>query len=181
MAETTLPGKVVAIADALAAAKIPYAIGGAIALGYYALPRATQDIDLNVFVGTADFDRVAATLAQLGVDVSVDRAALERAGQCRLAWGRTPVDLFMANVEFHDAMAMKVRRMPFGEATVRVLAPEHLIVCKALFNRPKDWPDIEQIVLTMPDLDEGEVIDWLTRMIGADDDRTLRFVSLTRT
>ena len=29
---------------------IEYAIGGALALGYYATPRATVDVDINIFV-----------------------------------------------------------------------------------------------------------------------------------
>jgi len=31
-------------------------------------------------------------------------AAVERDGQCRLWWARTPIDLFFAYDEFHDAM-----------------------------------------------------------------------------
>ena len=37
-------------AAVLASARIPYAFGGALALAYWAPPRATADIDLNVFV-----------------------------------------------------------------------------------------------------------------------------------
>ena len=42
--------KIVAIEGALALADIPHAFGGANALAYYGTPRATADIDLNVFV-----------------------------------------------------------------------------------------------------------------------------------
>ena len=43
-----LDEKIVAIGRALEAADIPHAFGGAQALAYYATPRATHDIDLNV-------------------------------------------------------------------------------------------------------------------------------------
>ena len=46
----TAPEIARAIADALEERGIGYAIGGAIALGYYAVPRATVDVDVNVFV-----------------------------------------------------------------------------------------------------------------------------------
>jgi predicted nucleotidyltransferase len=179
-AEPTFPGKVLALADALEAAKIPWAIGGAIALIYYGTPRATSDIDLNIFIAPSDFGRLEVALEPIGVDVAVSTETLERSGQCRVKWGRTPIDLFMANVEFHAAMERKLRRVPFGGSTIKVISPEHLIICKALFNRAKDWPDIEQIVQMMPDLDAEEVVEWLTAMLGPRDERTTRFVALTR-
>ena len=37
--------------------------------------------------------------------------------------------------------------MPFADDTVPILAPEHLAVCKAMFDRPKDWMDIEQMLI----------------------------------
>jgi hypothetical protein len=37
-----------ALADALKSKGIDYAIGGALALGYYAAPRATVDVDINI-------------------------------------------------------------------------------------------------------------------------------------
>lgn len=180
MPEPTLPGKVIALAESLEGAKIPYAFGGAIALAYYATPRATIDIDLNVFLPPTDFDRVAGAVESLGVETSINSEALERDGQCRVSWGRTPVDLFMANVEFHQAMAESTRKQPFADATIRVLAPEHLLVCKAMFDRPKDWIDIEQVVLTMPELKSDEVLDWLVALVGKRDVRTKRFAQLLR-
>lgn len=180
MAEPTLPGKVIALSEALDAAKIPYAFGGAIALAYYANPRATIDIDLNVFLPPESFDEVAEVIAALGVNTKVNRKSLERDGQCRAMWGRTPIDLFMANLDFHEQMARDARRQPFGDTKIRVLAPEHLLVCKTLFDRPKDWIDIEQMVLTMPDLKTEVAIEWLDALAGKRDDRTKRFKQLLR-
>src|SRR5262249_14713784 len=44
----SLPERILAIDRALVA--VPHAFGGALALAYYAEPRATVDIDLNVFL-----------------------------------------------------------------------------------------------------------------------------------
>ncbi len=88
--EPPLPDKVVAIDEALQDAKLPHAIGGALALAYYAEPRATIDIDLNIFVPTDRWQEVVGTLEELGVDAGkLDPAALQRDGQCRLRWGTT--------------------------------------------------------------------------------------------
>ncbi len=177
-ADPSLPDKVVAIHDGLRAARIGHAFGGALALAYYAEPRATIDIDLNVFVPPARHAAVHAALGPLGVADEVDDRAVVRDGQCRWWWGRTPVDLFFAYDELHDAMRRAARTVPFGEATIPVLAPEHLTVCKAVFDRPKDWLDIEQILVCEGGLDIPEVERWLTRIAGPEDRRTQRFGEL---
>jgi hypothetical protein len=178
MTEPSLPDKVVAIHRGLCEAHIGHAFGGALALAYYAEPRATVDIDLNVFVAPDAHAPVRAALAPLGVADEVDEAALARDGQCRWWWGRTPVDLFFAYDELHDAMRREARTVPFGEATITVLAPEHLTVCKAVFDRPKDWLDIEQIIVCEADLDVDEIERWLARITGPGDRRTQRFGEL---
>ena len=166
MAATPLPDKVVALDKALAKAKIEHAFGGAIALAYYAEPRATIDIDLNLFLPVSEHERVAEALSPLGVAPG-DPKALERDGQGRWRWDNTPIDVFFSYDPFHERMREARRRVPFGEDRIPVLSPEHLIVCKAAFDRPKDWLDIEQVLVGAPDLDRGEVRDWAGRIAGA--------------
>ena len=78
MTARTLPERIVALEGALAV--VPHAFGGALALAYYAEPRATIDIDLNVFVPADRFPEVAGPLLELGVAadepvaVGIDRA-----------------------------------------------------------------------------------------------------------
>lgn len=93
-------------------------------------------------------------------------------------WGRTPVDLFFAYEEIHEAMRRAVRSVPFGADRIPILAPEHLAVCKAFFDRPKDWIDLEQMLVAAPELDVAEVVGWLERMLGAADPRCGRFAAL---
>ena len=89
----------------------------------------------------------------------------------RLWWGRNAVDLFFSNDEFHEEMKRGVRRVPFGQATLPILSPEHLAVCKAMFDRPKDWLDIEQMLVATDPIDLAEIERLLERMVGADDPR----------
>lgn len=169
--EPPLPEKVVAIHQQLDAAKVPHAIGGALALAYYAEPRVTVDIDVNVFLATDHWPQVREALMPLGVDVTLDLAVLERDGQVRLWWGRNAVDLFFSNDEFHTEMQRSARRVPFGQATIPILSPEHLAICKAMFDRPKDWLDIEQMLVATDPIDLAEIGRILERMVGADDPR----------
>ncbi len=169
--EPPLAEKVVSIHRQLEAAKIPHAIGGALALAYYAEPRATVHVDVNVFASTARWPDVSATLEAIGVDVSADSVALERDEQVRLWWGRNAVDLFFFYDELHAEMAKRSRRVPFGDTTPQILSPEHLTVCKAMFDRAKDWLDIEQILVATDPIELEEIEAHLTRMVGPSDPR----------
>lgn len=177
MSEPSLPDKVVAVHAACEGAQLAHAFGGALALAYYAEPRATVDIDLNVFVPAERHADVVAALAPLGIDAT-DVDTLVRDGQCRWHWGRTPLDLFFAYDPFHDAMQAAARTVGFADTSIPVLAPEHLTVCKAVFDRPKDWLDIEQILVGADAFDAGEAQRWMQRIVGERDDRADRLGAL---
>jgi hypothetical protein len=180
VSEIALPEKVLAIHDNLARAKIAHAFGGALALAYYAEPRATIDIDINVFVAPAAYATVENALAPIGVQ-ALDPTVAKRDGQCRTWWGTTPIDLFFAYEDLHRAMHRAMRTLPFGEERIPVLAPEHLAVCKIIFDRPKDWLDIEQILACVEDLDLDEIRTSLDRIVGPDDPRYERFAQTVTT
>jgi Nucleotidyl transferase AbiEii toxin, Type IV TA system len=176
MSRLTLAQRVIAIH--LALPDIPHAFGGALALAYYAEPRATIDIDLNVFVSADRFAEVSEPLRRLGVasdDPSV-AALVRRDGQARVMWDWTPLDLFFAYDPFHEAAAAGRRTVPFGDGTIPILAPEHLMVCKVVFNRPKDWVDIDSMLSGEADIDASEVLRWAGRLLGDENRRYNRIV-----
>ena len=76
-------------------------------------------------------------------------------------WDATPVDLFFAYDAFHDAAARGRRTVPFADGEIPILAPEHLVVCKAVFNRSKDWVDIDAMLELGRGLDTAEVLRWV--------------------
>jgi hypothetical protein len=176
----TLAERVVALDGALAA--VPHAFGGAIALAYYAEPRATIDIDLNVFVPAERFEEVAGPLRALGVSIDDATAGLvARDGQARVWWDDTPVDLFFAYDAFHDAAAKARRTVPFADVKIPILAPEHLMACKAVFNRGKDWVDIDAMRTLSRAVDTAEVLRWVARIAGDEDPRYERLATLLTT
>lgn len=59
------------IARALDAAGLPNALGGAIALAAWGVPRATVDVDINAFVDDEDLDRVFDVLEALGIEIEL--------------------------------------------------------------------------------------------------------------
>jgi hypothetical protein len=176
-----LDEKVALLARTLAEAGVPHAFGGAIALAYYATPRGTRDVDINVFLPTSAFDRVLAALLRIGVEPPTPgmRRALERDEQVRLDWDGTPLDLFFSYNELQDACLERQRKVPFGGAQLTILSPEDLAIFEVLFARDKDWRDLREMLFAQgPDLDTRTVIDWLQRILAADDERLVRFRAL---
>lgn len=176
MSRRSLPDKIVAIDWALHAT--PHAFGGALALAYHAEPRATIDIDINVFVAPARASDVLSRLGRLGADVAGADDAARRDGRVRIMWERTPLDLFFSYDPFHDAAASAVIEVPFADGTIPVLAAEHLTVCKVVFDRPKDWVDIEAMIAVGTHIEAGEVLRWVGRIAGDEDPRYDRVAAL---
>jgi hypothetical protein len=173
--------KIVAIEGALVAADIPHAFGGANALAYYGTPRATADIDLNVFVLPSRASDVLATLGKLGAATGIPNLVelIERDGQARIFWEKTPIDLFFSYDPLHDSSMERRRLVDFGGDTIHVLSAEDLMVYKAVFNREKDWRDIaEMIYAAEGSLDFGYVRSWLGRILSEDDPQCARFERL---
>jgi hypothetical protein len=176
-----LDEKVAWLARVLSEADVPHAFGGAIALAYYATPRGTQDIDINIFLPASSFDRVLATLSPLGVEPPSPqvRGAFERDEQVRLFWEGTPLDLFFSYNELHDACVKRRRNVPFGAARIAILSPEDLAIFKVLFARDKDWRDLGEMLFAQASaFDTSYVTGWLQRIIAADDERLARFRTL---
>ncbi len=180
MDDLSLPQKVVALDLALSENRMAHAFGGAIALAYYAEPRATVDIDINLFVDAGEYESVIEVLGGLGIEGRAGPGEVEREGQTRTDWGRNPVDLFFSYDPFHEAMQESARAVEFGDTKIPVLAPEHLLVCKAAYGRAKDWIDIEQMLVGTDLIDRAETFRWLEAVLGADDERVERVRDLWR-
>lgn len=172
----SLPEKVLALSAGLA--DVPHAFGGALALAYWAEPRATVDIDLNMFVPPARADEVLGPLSAMGVRTAGAEPVIERDGQARVWWDDTPIDLFFAYDPFHDAAGAAAVTVPFADDQIRVLSADHLAVCKAVFNRAKDWIDIEAMLALGTHLDAAEVLRWVGRIAGDTDPRYNRIAAL---
>ncbi len=177
---TTLVEKVLALSEALTAADVPHAFGGAIALAYCTEdPRGTRDVDVHAFV-PAERPQPVLNALPPGVTVPGGTAdVLAREGQVRLWWEDTPVDLFLDYAPLHAQAAQGTRTVPFAGRQIRVLGPVELILFKALFDRPKDWVDIATVVEAGA-VDPARVRSDLVALIGQDDPRVERWDGITR-
>jgi hypothetical protein len=145
--DVALAQKLLAIHRALDGGGIPHAFGGALALAYLTEePRATKDIDVNVFVPVDAVDRVFAALPPEVHASPSDADRVRHDAQVRLWWGHTPVDLFFDVDEIHRDAALHTRVVPFSGTTIPVLDGNELAVFKMMNSRPKDWLDITEMI-----------------------------------
>jgi hypothetical protein len=177
-----LDEKVIELSRALDAAGIPHAFGGAIALAYYGTPRATVDIDLNVFLPADRAPGVLEVLATIGVASPSEAQLREIAsrGQTRLRWDGTPLDLFFSYDALHESATKRRRHVSFGDGVeIAILSAEDLAIFKALFDRAKDWTDLGEMLFAQgPRFDADYALRWLRRILAAEDARLVRFEAM---
>jgi hypothetical protein len=175
-----LEERVVALHRALDHGGIPHAFGGALALAYWTLdPRGTSDIDVNLFVPVAECDRALAALPEGVEQPEGTEERVLRDGQIRLWWEGTPVDLFFDYAPVHEDAARDRVFVPFLDTQIPILGPVELAVFKAMFDRTKDWADIETMIAAKR-LDTDAVRRSLHDMLGAEDHRFAKLVDAER-
>jgi hypothetical protein len=170
----TLAERLVALHRALARRRIGHAFGGAIALAYWTQdPRGTSDIDVNVFLPAEACARALRALPAGVAQPAGTEQLVARDGQVRLWWDETPVDLFFDSVPVHRDAARHRRTVAFAGTRIPVLGPVELAVFKAMFDRTRDWADIEAM-LAAGTVDLDAVRETLRTMLPADDPRFAR-------
>lgn len=176
--------RAVAVHQRLEAAGVGHALGGALALAYHVSEaRATRDIDLNV---AADPANPAPLLRLLPEDVPWDGSdvrTIRETGQVRLWWPHPdgqpaiPLDLFFPQSELHELVNRRAVRVAMLDATVPILSATDLLIFKMLFDRRKDWADIEEL-LRHSHADVRDARAWLVRIVGSGDRREAKLDEL---
>ena len=110
-----------------------YAIGGAVAVNYYAEPRNTIDLDLYFLVDDRGYHQLWQTLTDIGYKAQGQRIVVEG----------VPVDMFPASVHpiFEEALR-NAKQVRVTGVPIKVFTPEYLIVTKLMSFRPRDRADI---------------------------------------
>jgi hypothetical protein len=170
-----LDSKIMRIAQTLERARIPYAFGGAIALAYYAAPRGTEDIDVNVFLTAEEAGTCWEELERLGIETPAgDRGLHDH--QVVLSWEHTPIHVFLSYDPFHESCKARARRVPFADGEIRILSAEDITIFKVIYDRPKDRAEVREVLLCMGErMDVVYTIGWLERALGSEDARVTRF------
>jgi Nucleotidyl transferase AbiEii toxin, Type IV TA system len=135
-----------------------YCFIGGVAVQRWGEPRETVDVDLTLVTGFSGEDAFVATLLEHFEGRIADPRAFAQANRVVLLRTRSGVglDIALGGLPFEeDAVA---RATPFlfpPGLALRTCSAEDLIVLKAFASRPKDWVDIDGILIR-----QAGQLDW---------------------
>ena len=170
------------LARALDERKQDYALGGAIALGYWAEPRGTIDVDLTLYLPPDRPTECIWLLQEIGCEVKTTVAieSLREHGFCRATFQGLRVDVFLPTVPFYEVARRRRRSVELGDQKVMIWDAESLAVFKMMFFRRKDIADVEQILRVQGEsLDRGWIRQQLDEIYGSRDPRVAQWEELT--
>ena len=159
---------VLVVHDLLDRSQVPHAFGGALALAYYGQPRATLDVDLNVFVADVEGRAVTAILRSAGLEPEESVPGAPVGGRRYVQRGGPKLDVFLDLDPTYRAIRDRVVRHPFGATRVELpfLSAEDLVAFKLSFGRPRDWVDIGDVVGNGTPLDVDVIESTLLALRG---------------
>jgi hypothetical protein len=168
------------LAKALATRGHDYALGGAIALSYWAQPRGTMDVDLTLFLPAEKPSELAWVLGDIGCELRAAEAiaSIREHSFCTAEYAGFRVDVFVPNIPFYEAAKARRRLVPIGQQQAMIWDAETLAVFKIMFFRRKDIADVEQILRTQPALDRPWVRRQLVEIYGERDPRIAQWDEL---
>jgi hypothetical protein len=127
-----------------------YCFIGGLAVLRWGEPRETIDVDLTLLTGFTGEARYVDELLRHFQPRRPDAAAFARANRVLLLRASTGVglDIALGGLPFEESAV--ARSSPFRfppDVDLRTCSAEDLIVLKAFADRPKDWMDIEGVIV----------------------------------
>ncbi|MDH4063916.1 MAG: nucleotidyl transferase AbiEii/AbiGii toxin family protein [Acidobacteriota bacterium] len=135
-----------------------YCFIGGLAVLRWGEPRETVDVDLSLLTGFSNEDRFVSVLLDAFAPRIPDAAAFARANRVLLLRSQSGVglDIALAGLPFEALMIERASPFTFPpDIPLRTCSAEDLIVLKAFADRPKDWMDIDGVIVR-----QSEHLDW---------------------
>ena len=149
-------------------AGVPYMVSGSLALGYYAQPRMTRDIDVVVELDLAGIQKVVAAFSP---DFYCDEDAIRRAVATRRLVNLVHLDsaykvdlIVRKDSEYRQVEFRRRRQLSLGGVQVWLVAPEDLLLSKLVWagesGSDLQLRDAAALVASVPDLDWPHISRW---------------------
>jgi hypothetical protein len=170
------------LAARLEAAGCEYALGGAIALGFWAEARGTLDVDVTLYLPLDDPAGSMRLLEKIGCHFDEHRTEemLKQHNFCQVQLLGVRLDVFLPMSSFYEAAKARRREVPIGSRRAYIWDAETLCAFKMMFFRQKDLVDIQSILRSQgASLDREWVEKSLVELYGHRDPRFSRWRELT--
>ena len=154
-----------ALATLLGQSGVPGAVVGGLAVGIHAQPRMTQDVDALVLLDAEELDNLLAVAARQGFEFRRSDG-LKLARQSRILVFRhapsgVPVDIALGCMPFDkEAVDGAILRNIAG-ISIPVVAPDDLLIMKAVAHRPIDGADIDALLAVRPPANLRRIRLWV--------------------
>ena len=150
--------------------EIQYMLVGGLAVGIWAEPRATVDIDFLVASGLDDFDTLQHKLTESNKFVFIHDKPMVF-GKITFLRATTKkntdiaVDFLFADDEFKNSALKRKEMVKVNEFFLYISSPEDLIILKLLSGREQDMLDAEKILKIQKDnLDQEYIRHWTEKL-----------------
>ena len=169
------------LAAQLEAAGCDYALGGAIALGFWAEPRNTLDVDVTLYLPLDDPQGCMRLLEKIGCEFEPRRTEklLTEHTFCQVQFLGMRLDVFLPMSSFYAPAKARRRQVPIGSRQAYIWDAETLCVFKMMLFRRKDLVDIESMLRSQGDaLDRQWIEASLIDLYGQRDPRVSQWREL---
>ena len=135
-----------------------YCFIGGLAVQRWGEPRETVDVNLTLLTGFSDEQRFVKVLMdafEARIEEAAQFASVNRVLLLRAASG-VGLDIALGGLPFEALAVSRSSLFTFPpDVPLRVCSAEDLLVLKAFADRPKDWLDIEGILIR-----QADHLDW---------------------
>jgi hypothetical protein len=134
------------------------ALIGGLAVLRWGEPRETVDVDLTLVTGLRDEDRLVRRLLEQYRPRIPNAAEFAIARRVLLVENEVGVglDIALAGMPFEEKLVERATTFTFPpDVPLRTCSAEDLIVLKAFAARPRDWTDVEGVIVR-----QADHLDW---------------------
>lgn len=135
-----------------------YCFIGGLAVLRWGEPRETVDVDLTLLTGFGGEDAYISALIGEFEPRRVDAVEFARVNRVLLLQAANGVglDIALGGLPFEESAAARASAFEFLPGlSLRTCSAEDLLVLKAFADRPKDWVDVDGVIIR-----HGRQIDW---------------------
>ncbi len=147
---------------------------GGVAVSAMGRGRFTHDVDATAVIDSDDVVQFLRVAAEFGFRPRIENVE-EFARRARLILlhhvpSQVDIDISIAGLPFEFEAIQRAWMIPYRELLLPVASPEDLLIMKAVAHRPSDLADIEELLLSHPDVDLARIRGYLPQFAEILDD-----------